>query len=392
MENRFLKRTWAEVDLDTLANNYRAIQSFVSDRCRIIAVIKADAYGHGAVSCARLLREQGASYFAVSNLEEAIQLRQGGITEPILILSHTPPEEAKRLSELQITQTVISASYGQALHEAAAAANVTVRIHIKVDTGMSRVGFFYHTPDAETVEQIAAICRLPQFVSEGIFTHFAVADEPEKDAYTKHQFELFMHAIEQLQQKGITFSLRHCCNSAATIRFPSMHLDAVRPGLLLYGLTPMAQQSILLTSVMQVKSAVVHKKTVPAGTSVSYGCTHQTQKEAVLATIPVGYADGLSRRLSGNWHMLLRGKPVPLVGRVCMDQSIVDISDLPETAIGDIVTVLGGDDCCSIDAYAQKLDTINYEVICDIGKRVPRIYYRNGVMVDQLNYLVSKSK
>lgn len=391
MENRFLRRTWAEIDLDALAENCRQIQKTLSPGCRMIAVVKADAYGHGAVTCARLLREQGVSYFAVSNVEEAVQLRQGGITESILILSHTPPDEAVRLAALNITQTVISREYGLRLHEAAVAAGVTVRIHVKVDTGMSRVGFFYQSSCEETVADIAEICRLPAFTPEGIFTHFAVADEPESDTYTHRQFALFMEVLQQLQAQGIAFAMRHCCNSAATLRFPEMHLDAVRPGLILYGLSPTAAPyAAPLHPVMTVKATVTQVKTVPAGTSVSYGCTHRTETDTVLATVPVGYGDGFPRALSNRWSMRIQGTPAPLRGRVCMDQCMLDISHIPGVAAGDTVTVMGGTGFCSVEALATATDTITYEAVCHLSKRVPRIFRQNGTVVDQLNYLVPK--
>lgn len=392
MEPFFLKRTWAEIDLNALRDNYRHIAAGLTPGCQVIAVVKADAYGHGAIACAHLLRDQGVSYFAVSNLEEALQLRQGGIAEPVLILSHTPPKEAAVLAEQHISQTVIDRDYGEALEQAAAAAGVTVTVHIKVDTGMSRVGFFYQNEDAAALADMAAVCRLPHLHAEGIFTHFSAADEEdaENEAFTRRQFAHFTDAVSRLNDAGISFSLRHCCNSAATLRFPEMHLDAVRPGLILYGLVPAPffALHLPLRPVMTVKSAITQVKSVPADTDISYGRRYRTSQPTRLATLPMGYADGLPRRLSNRWSVCVHGQPAPLRGRICMDQCLLDVSHIPDAAPGDTVTVMGGDGAYGADAFAEQNDTISYEVVCGISRRVPRLFLRDGQVVDQLNYLI----
>ncbi len=387
----FLKRTWAEIDLDALRHNFHTIAATLSPGCRMMAVVKADGYGHGAVAAARLLRQEGAAWFAVSNIEEAAQLRNAGIEEPILILSYTPPTEAARLAELSITQTVISREYGEELNAEAEKVGVTLRVHIKVDTGMSRVGFFCREGQLDgAVDSIAAVCALPQLEAEGIFTHFASADEPEGDAFTEEQFSLFNAVIDRLKKRGVTFSLRHCCNSAALMRFPHMHLDMVRPGVILYGLAPDRWMNgmLPLKPAMTVKSVLSQIKPIPAGTAVSYGRTYTADTDRVVATMPVGYADGLPRRFSGHWKVEINGRRAPLIGRICMDQCMLDVTGLPNVAVGDEAVLLGGDGACSADSFAAAADTIHYEVVCDIGKRVPRLFLEKGEIVDQLNYIV----
>lgn len=388
-----LKRTWAEIDLVVLKQNYRAIAEQLSSGCRMMAVVKADAYGHGAVHVAKALVDAGAAWLGVSNLEEAIQLRRAGLTQPVLILSYTPPAETARLAEYDVTQTVISGDYARRLSLAAKAAGVTLRVHIKLDTGMSRVGFVYAQPerDASALDELEAACRLPHLCAEGIFTHFASADE-EDDRYTRQQYACFTDAIERLAARGITFAWRHCCNSAATLRHPEMHLDMVRPGIILYGLTPSEWmqpylQRLGLKPVMSILSGVSMVKTVPAGTPVSYGRIYQAPKPIRLATVPIGYADGYPRSFSNRAYMLVNGRQAPVVGRVCMDQCLLDVTDIEGVGEDTPVTVMGQDGM-SIDAFAALAGTINYEIVCGIGKRVPRVYVQDGCVVAKCNYLL----
>lgn len=369
------QQTWAEVDTFAVQENYFAVRQLLSDSCQLMAVVKADGYGHGAVAVAQRVLAAGANRLAVSNLNEALQLRKAGITAPILIFSHVPPEAASCLAEYDITQTVIGLEYACRLEEAAAAANVKLKIHIKIDTGMSRVGFFYHDEqrDNAILEDIAKVCSLPHLEVEGCFTHFAMADEPNGEEATRKQFSLFMTALEKLKEKGITFSIRHCCNSAATLRFPEMHLDMVRPGIVLYGVAPSPWMNTLckLRPALSLKTRVTLVKTVPAGTPISYGGTFVTEHETTLATVPIGYGDGLPRVLSNDAVMMLKGRKVPLVGRVCMDQSLLDVTGVDGVKEGDIVTVFG--DTPTVDEYAAFSHTISYESLCSVGKRVPRV-------------------
>jgi len=375
----WLKRTWAEIDLSALQDNFKQIRELASDSL-IMAVVKADGYGHGAVASARALCEVGADWLAVSNLDEAIQLRNAGLDKSILVLSYTPPEEAAMLAQYHITQTVVSSEHAQALSDAAQKAGVCLRVHIKLDTGMTRVGFFCrkgHLP----VEEIAAVCALPHLEAEGIFTHFAVADEESGDAATREQFSLFTETVEALEQKGITFPLRHCCNSAATLRYPEMHLDMVRPGIILYGLYPdeWMRPLLPLTPVMSLRTHVSMVKDVPADVAVSYGKRYTTETLTRLATVPIGYADGYTRRTLGKAYMLVHGQKAPVCGRICMDQCMLDVTDIEDVRAGVCVTAFGrdGDKELSAAEYASWSDTIHYEIVCAIGKRVPRLYMRD---------------
>lgn len=376
----FLKRTWAEIDLSAIEQNYHAVRGVLGDGCRMMAIVKADAYGHGDVQVATVLQNAGAEWFGVSNLQEAIRLREAGITRPVLILSYTPPEEAARLATYDITQSVISGEYAHRLGAAAVAAGVTVQAHVKLDTGMSRVGFFYHdeTADGAVIDEVAAACALEGLAVKGIFTHFASADEEDGEAFTRHQYALFMSAVNMLERRGITFELKHCCNSAATLRFPEMHLDMVRPGIILYGAAPSAllQELAVLTPAMSLKTVVSQVKTVPAGTEVSYGRTFVTDRPTTVATVPIGYADGYPRLLSSKAQMLIGGKRAPLVGRICMDQCVLDVTDIPSVDEEMTVTVFGrdGDAVLPADELAALSGTIHYEIICCIGKRVPRVF------------------
>lgn len=369
------KQTWAEVDILAVQENYFAVRQLLSNSCQLMAVVKADGYGHGAVAVAQKVLSAGANRLAVANLNEALQLRKAGITAPILILSYTLPEAALCLAQHDITQTVIGLEYACRLEEAAAAANVKLKIHIKIDTGMSRVGFFYHDEqrDSAILEDVAKACALPHLEVEGCFTHFAMADEPNGEEVTRKQFSLFMTALEKLKEKGVTFPIRHCCNSAATLRFPEMHLDMVRPGIVLYGVAPSPWMNTLcnLRPALSLKARVTLVKTVPAGTPISYGGTFVTERETTLATVPIGYGDGLPRTLSNDTFMVVKGKKAPLVGRVCMDQCLLDVTDIEGVQEGDFVTVFGKTP--TVDEYAAFSHTISYESLCTVGKRVPRV-------------------
>jgi alanine racemase len=389
----FLKRTWAEVDADSLAANYHAIRSYIHKECKFMAIVKADAYGHGAPFAAKEFEKLGADYFGVSNMEEALQLRNSDITGPILILGYTPPEYAGEMIEKNITQTVLSLDYAKRLSEAAAKSGGKLRVHIKIDTGMSRIGFLYHD-SANGAAGLAEIVKVSQMQSldlEGIFTHFAVSDEPELD-FTKVQFSRFMEAVSKLAENGVTFRLRHCCNSAGLLNFPQMQLDMVRPGIILYGLTPAAGMPlpIKLYPVMKLKTVISQVKSLDAGTAVSYGMKYVTESETRIATLPLGYADGFARSLSNNADVLINGKRARVIGRVCMDQCMADVSEISDAAENSIVTVIGpdGEDMVTMEEVAAKMGTINYETACLIGKRVPRVFFKDGKNVGTQNYIL----
>jgi alanine racemase len=389
----FLKRTWAEVDADSLAANYHAIRSYIHKECKFMAIVKADAYGHGAPFAAKEFEKLGADYFAVSNMEEALQLRNSDITGPILILGYTPPEYAGEMIEKNITQTVLSLDYAGRLSETAAKSGGKLRVHIKIDTGMSRIGFLYHDSvnGAAGLTEIVKVSQMESLDLEGIFTHFAVSDEPELD-FTKVQFNRFMEACGKLAENGVTFRLRHCCNSAGLLNFPQMQLDMVRPGIILYGLTPAAGMPlpIKLYPVMKLKTVISQVKSLDAGTAVSYGMKYVTKSETRIATLPLGYADGFARSLSNNADVLIGGKRARVIGRVCMDQCMADVSEISDAAENSIVTVIGpdGEDMVTMEEVAAKMGTINYETACLIGKRVPRVFFKDGKNVGTQNYIL----
>jgi len=333
-------------------------------------------------------------WFGVSNLEEALSLRTQGIYHPILIFGVTPPEHAGALNEYNLTQTIYSLEYAQQLHSAAEEADVDVGVHIKVDTGMSRLGFVVCNGfAAEAVEQIGRACALPRLHADGIYTHFACADElcEDSEAYTRMQYRLFLETVGALEQKGLRFALRHCCNSAGTINYPEMHLDMVRPGIILYGIAPSEECSgkIALQPAMELYSTIAQIKKIPSGTPVSYGRCYTAHRETVVATAAIGYADGYERELSNKARVLVRGKFAKVIGRVCMDQLMLDVTHIPGVQPGDLVTIVGADGAGSLsfDEMAQLSGTIAYEKICLIGKRVPRIYRRNGKDIGVMDYV-----
>ncbi len=381
----FLRRTWAQVDIDAIRHNFREIRRAVGDDTEIMCVIKADGYGHGAVFLGQYYEKLGADRFAVSNIEEALQLRENGITKPILILGFTPAEMAGELAENNITQAVLSLDYARELSENAVNAGVTVSVHIKLDTGMSRIGFMYQDMerDGGSLEEIKAVCSLPGIDANGIFTHFAVSDEAQEGREaTLHQLSCFSGAVEKLKADGITFKTVHCSNSGAIIDYAQARFDCVRAGIILYGLAPSSKLAgrLELKQAMQIKSVIAQIKTIEPGTAISYGRTYVADKPTVIATVPIGYADGYSRSLSGKAYMTVNGKKAPVVGRVCMDQVMIDITGIEGVKTGDEITVIGNgeDNTISFDDIAQLTGTINYELVCLVGKRVPRVYMRHG--------------
>lgn len=379
---KYFRRTWVEINLDALKHNYEAIESRLSPGCEIMAVVKADAYGHGVENSVKEFSACGCRRFAVSNLEEAYQVRSVNADCSILILGYTPPEYAESLAVNNISQAVFDSEYAARLSEYAQKSGVQVSIHIKVDTGMSRLGFVYHDDieDAPAVDEIADACRLPSLYPEGIFTHFASADEENGRVFTTLQYTLFTNLINALEFEGISFPLRHCCNSAATVLYPEMHMNLVRPGIILYGLmpSPSMRGEINLQPALKMKTVVSMVKTIPAGTPVSYGRTYSAERDIKIATVPIGYADGYMRSLSGKAEMKIGDSLVPVVGRICMDQCMLDVSEIEDISEGATVTVFdsGISSPLSVDSLAQKAATINYELICGINKRVPRVYRR----------------
>lgn len=379
------KRTWAEIDLDAAAHNLAEIRRRIGEKTMLCCVIKADAYGHGAVRLAREYEALGADWLAVSNIEEALQLRRAGVSLPLLVLGYTPPEAAGQLSENNVSQCAYSTAYCAALSESAVKSGVSVKIHVKVDTGMSRLGFYFQDAarDTAAVGEIAAACRLPGLVPEGIFTHFAVADGGEAgEAFTARQLDCFAQLVESLAGVGVTFPIRHCANSGATLDYPESHMDMVRAGVILYGLEPSAD--VLhpgdFRPVLRLRSVISHVKAVEPGSDISYGRTYTAPSRVRVATIPIGYADGYSRQLSNRGSVLVHGVRCPILGKVCMDQCMIDVTAVPAAQVGDVVTLIGrdGDEEIRVDELAGLLDTIHYEIVCGISKRVTRVYTKNG--------------
>lgn len=367
------KRTWAEIDLSRLEHNYRALRELTPEGCKFLGVVKANAYGHGAVPVAQRLEELGADYLAVACLDEAVELRAAGLRVPILILGVTAVEYAGTLLAYGLTQMVEDLETAYALSDAAAAVGQKLTVHLKVDTGMSRLGFLCDETHMErAVAELFQAYGLPGLRCEGIFTHFANADGDE--SYTKMQFTRFLEVLDRLTGQGVHFSLRHCAASAAVLNYPYTHLDMVRPGIALYGHFPAPgmEHTCALSPVMALKTRVTAVRDLPAGTAVSYGCTHVLVRDSRLAVLPVGYGDGFFRRFSNQLQVSLRGRRVPLVGRVCMDMCMADVTDLPETRPGDVVTLYG--DQVPMEDSAELAGTIQYELLCDVSPRVPRVY------------------
>ena len=389
----YFRRTWLDIDTDALRENYEQICSKLTSGAGVMAVVKADAYGHGVEQIVKELVKCGCQWFAVSNLEEAMQVKDAAPDSSVLILGYTPPEYAQRLAFNGISQAVFNLDYARALSENAAENGVQVRIHIKVDTGMSRLGFTYHdsAADSETAAAVAEASRLEGLYPEGIFTHFACADEENGEAFTRVQYDLFIGLVHEVEQLGVKFEIRHCCNSAATVIYPEMQLDMVRPGIILYGLAPseFIGRSIKLRPVMKMKTVVSMVKEIPAGTPVSYGRTFTSEHNMKIATVPVGYADGLPRALSGKAKMLINGREVPVVGRICMDQCMLDVTGIEDIHEGMTVTVFGSENN-TVDNIAENANVINYEIICGINKRVPRVYLEDGGVVAISDYLENK--
>lgn len=389
----YLKRTWADISLDHLNHNYHALREKLPSSCRFLGVVKADAYGHGAVPISRYLTELGAEYLAVSNIEEAVQLRRGGIRGPILILGYTPPEHAEDLAKMGLRQEIHSLEYARMLNEKLEGTPLRIRVHIKLDTGMSRLGFFAYNCE-RSVTELQEVAMMKHLLIEGIFTHFPVADSVDgaDENFTRTQFERFRQMLSALKGVGIEPQIRHCCNSGASVLYPEFALDMIRPGIATYGVLPSPdlRGRIDLKPVMQLRSTIFQIRDFEPNITVSYGRTYTTEEPERIAVVGIGYADGLSRSFSNNISFLLHGKRVPQIGRICMDMCMVDISRVPEAQVGDTVTIFGtdGDDTIEVDSLSCRLNTIPYEILCGINKRIPRIYLDGENETEILQYIV----
>lgn len=381
-------RLCAEVDLDAICHNIAQVHR-KAGKAKVLAVIKANAYGHGALEVARALAEQGLVYgFAVATADEGVELRQGGIHSPILILGCTFEEQYETVLRFDLTQTVFQLTAARALSALAGEMGKTGAVHIKIDTGMGRIGLL---PEAASVAIVNEICTLPHLKAEGIFTHFACADEADKCSANRQQAK-FVHFLGLLDQAGIQIPFKHVCNSAAILDFDDRYFDLVRSGIMTYGIYPsdeVSHNAIVLRPAMALKSHVAFVKTIQPGDSVSYGSTYTANEQRVIATIPVGYGDGYPRSLSGKGRVLIQGSPAPIVGRVCMDQFMVDVTELGTVHQGDPVVLLGamGENDISIEELARLSGGFTYELVCNINRRVPRIYFKNGQEAQTVNYL-----
>ena len=369
-------RIQAEIDLDAMTYNLEHIKKNLKPGTKIIAVLKADGYGHGAVPLGKRIQQDPSVWgIAVATVEEGIELREAGITSPILILGYTYQEDYQKIVDMDFRPAVFKKSMAQELSKAAVRAKKTLKIHIKIDTGMTRIGYRNVETD---VPEILEISRLPGIEVEGIFTHFARADETDI-APARIQYEKFQEFLQSLEEKGLSIPMKHCSNSAGIIRMQEANLDAVRAGIILYGLYPspeVEQEPVPLKPLMSLRSHIAYIKTVEPGVEISYGGIFTTTRKTRVATIPVGYADGYARGLSNKGSVLIRGKRAPILGRVCMDQFMVDVTDIPEARELDPVTLLGKDqkDCITMEELGDLSGRFNYEFACCISKRVPRVY------------------
>ena len=379
-----LKRTWAEIDLDALRHNYDALRRHVGQNVKFLGVVKADAYGHGAVQVSRVLQRLGADYLAVSSADEALELRQNGIAMPILILGHTPKEQVGLLIEKNITQAVTCEAKALEYSAEAVKCGGILKIHVKVDTGMSRLGYLCRDSHFDGgVEGIVRACTLPGLSAEGIFTHFAVSDEEDGDsrAYTKEQYDLFCRVIQAVEKKwGKRFALRHCANTGAVACHGEMLMDMVRPGLPLYGYGEFAVK-LGLQPVMSLKTTVSTIKTYEPGTDVSYGRIYTTDRITRMGVLPYGYADGFFRALSNKCRLMTAQGSAPQRGKICMDMCMIDLTDLPGVQVGDEVEVFGKKN--DLNELAALAGTIPYELTCAVSKRVPRLYLQEGRVVEK---------
>lgn len=380
-----VKRTWAEISLNAIEHNYNVIRNKVADDTKVCCVIKADGYGHGAVELSQVYEKLGADFFAVSNIDEGIEIRKSGSKLPIVILGYTPVSEAGNLAEYDISQAVFSLEYAKELSEKCVEEDCICKMHIKVDSGMSRIGFMCQEfpRDEYSIEEICEACCLPNLEVEGLFTHFCVSDEDaEGREFTNKQYENFIHVRDSLKKRGVDISVVHCSNSGAIEDYPETCCDMVRAGIILYGLAPSSKLAdrLDLVPAMTLKTVVAFVKEVQKGATISYGRTFTADRKMKIATVPIGYADGFIRQNAKDGYMMVNGKKAKIVGRICMDQTMLDVTNIEDVKTGDEVVVFGTGENGepTADSLAENTGTINYETVCLVGKRVPRIYIKDG--------------
>ena len=387
-----MQRAWVEVNLDSIAHNVRQIKSILKPGTKLMGVVKADAYGHGVYTVSKTILESGADSLAVAFIDEAVQLRKYGIDAPVLILGNSAESSIEDLIEYDIMPSVFTLEFAKLLSRKASECGKELKVHVKVDTGMGRIGFVYGDDKAqcdETLDDIREIYNLPGIRLEGLFTHFATADEAD-ETYTNIQFERFCRLCARLEEMGIEVPVKHTANSAAQIRFEDMQLDMVRAGIILYGMYPSEEKvfgELDLKPAMTFKTRVTYIKEMEKDSAISYGKPYVTPSKKKIATIAIGYADGYSRLLSDKARVLVDGVICPQVGRICMDQCMIDVTNVNNINIGDEVTLFGGE--IPVEDIAAKMGTINYEVVCMVGNRIPRVYIKDEKIVDEKNSLLS---
>lgn len=372
-----MRPAWVEVDLYALKENLNNLRDCIGPETDIMAVIKADAYGHGALKVANLYRKEGVRHFAVAMIQEGIELRENGFNEPILIIGHTLEEDFPELVKYNLTPTIYTYSQAEELNHIATRLDRKVNIHVEIDTGMGRLGFM---PGEKAVQDIVKISQLTNIFIEGIYTHLATADQLKDQSYVNMQYDKFIKILNQLKEAGIYIPVKHMSNSAATINFPKMHMDMVRPGTSLYGLYPgpemAANPKIRLIPAMSVKAKLVHIKQIPIGTKVSYSGTFEAKRPTVVGVVPMGYVDGVFRQLANRGSVLLKGRRCKIIGNICMDQFMIDITDVVNPQLGDEVVFIGkqGKERITADEVGALVNTISVEVVTRIGKRMPIVY------------------
>ena len=381
-------RVHAEIDLDAILYNMESMHENISNKTKIMAVIKADGYGHGAVEIAEILEPLDYLYgYAVATVEEGLILRNHGIKKPILILGYAFPDQYDDMIRAGIRPTVFTKEMAEELSQTAKRLDMDCKIHFAVDTGMSRIGYQVTEEAADEMAQLAA---LPHIMVEGIFTHFARADEKDKE-HTYRQIELFREMISMMEKRGVEIPIQHCSNSAGIVEIPEANMDLVRAGITLYGLWPSEEvdkSRIDIRPALTLVTHVAYVKELPAGREISYGGTYVTEEPRMIATIPVGYADGYARGLSNKGDVLIHGKRAPSRGRVCMDQFMVDVTDIPDVKSGDEVILIGrdGDECITMEEVGERSGRFNYEFVCDLGKRIPRVFVHRGKVIGRKDH------
>ena len=384
---KILRPAWAEIDLDAIAYNTRNIKQLIGNK-DLIAVVKANCYGHGAIDIIPTLLENGASRLAVAMISEALEIRENKITAPIMILGFTPLYLGEELINNDIEQTVYDLDYARELSKIALSFNKKAKIHIAIDTGMGRIGFL---PNEKSIDDITEIYSLEGIDVVGIFTHFSTSDEKDKE-YSHQQFTKMMSMMDELQKRGVNIPLKHVANSGAIIDLPNTYLDAVRAGIILYGYYPsdeVNKSNLALKPALTLKATITNVKTLEKDMYISYGRTFKTTNKTIVATIPVGYADGYIRKLGENGKVIIKDQFAPIIGRICMDQFMIDVTNIPDVKIGDEVILLGEKNSLKYNAddMAEKLGTINYEVTCMLKSRLPRVYIKNKHIINVKNHI-----